>query len=88
MYEVFGENDLVRYTQSKDGKTKFIFLMDYPKEQLILHKLKLNKNDKLSFLGSEQKLKWQQTSAGIEIMIPATEKKYTTKVWVIKVTAQ
>ena len=88
MYETFGENEQVRYTQSKDGKTKFIFLMNFPNEHLLLKKLVLNKTDTLNFLGSQQKLKWQQTSAGIEIMIPATEKKYTTKVWVIKVTAQ
>jgi alpha-L-fucosidase len=86
MYTSFSEGDAVRFTQSKDGKTKFIFLFDFPDSKVQLSKIKCAKNAKLQLLGSKSKLSWKQTGKVLEISLPASMKKVTDYVWVIKVT--
>jgi alpha-L-fucosidase len=85
MAKVFGEGDDVRYTQSKDGKTQYIFLFNFPEDKVVLNKISLLKNSKLQLLGSKRKINWKKTSDGVEIKIPPSEKAVTDYVWVIKV---
>lgn len=85
MYSVFKEGESVRYTQSKDGKTQYIFLFEFPKEKLTLTKISAPENAQLQLLGSKLKLSWQQTKNGLEISIPQTKEKVVDHVWVIKV---
>ncbi len=86
MYKVFKEGDSIRYTQSKDGKTKYIFLFGFPKEKLSLSEIALSKKSVLQMLGSTKKLIWKQNGNKVEIEVPASLKKVTDYVWVIKVT--
>ena len=60
MYTTFNEGEKIRFTQSKDGKTKFIFLFDFPKEKVNISKMPFAKNTKVELLGSKQKIKWNQ----------------------------
>jgi alpha-L-fucosidase len=84
MYKVFGEGANIRYTQSKDGRTKYIFLFNYPKDRLELTKMSFARNEKLEFLGSKKKLSWKVTATGTQINIPSSEKAFSDHVWVIK----
>jgi len=84
MFEVFGEGENIRFTQSKDGKTKYIFLFDFPAEKIILTKIKFSKNTKLQLLGSRQPLKWKSVPVGLEIAIPPPLKKASRHAWVLK----
>lgn len=86
MYKVFKEGDSIRYTQSKDGKTKYIFLFGFPKEKLSLSEISLSKKSVLQLLGSTKKLAWKQNGNKVEIDVPTSLKKVTDYVWVIKVT--
>jgi alpha-L-fucosidase len=47
MFSVFKEGESVRFTQSKDGKTKYIFLFDFPNDKLSLTKIAFSKNAKV-----------------------------------------
>jgi len=85
MFDVFGEGDYVRYTQSKDGKTRYIFLFDFPKEKVSLSKITFTKNTKLQLLGSKTKISWSQKGNTVEFAIPQSVKFVTDHVWVIKV---
>ena len=85
MYKVFGEGDNIRYTQTKDAKTKFIFLMQFPENNIVLKDITLDKKSKLQMIGSKNKLKWKQTDDGIEISVPENLKSLSNHVWVIKV---
>jgi alpha-L-fucosidase len=85
MSKVFGEGDNIRYTQSKDGKTQYIFLFNFPDDKLTLTRISLAKNAKLQLLGSKKKIDWKKVSDGVEIKIPSAEKTVTDYVWVIKV---
>ncbi|HET7116271.1 MAG TPA: alpha-L-fucosidase, partial [Hanamia sp.] len=85
MYKVFGEGDNIRYTQTKDGKTKFIFLLQFPDKKIVLKDMELNRKSRLQMIGSKKKLKWVKTSDGVEISVPENLKSVSNHVWVIKV---
>ncbi len=85
MYDVFGEGESVRYTRSKDGKTRYIFLFDFPKEKVRLSKINFTKDTKLQLLGSNNKISYKPIENGVEISIPESTRKITDYVWVIKV---
>ncbi|MFV8346992.1 alpha-L-fucosidase [Flavobacterium sp. ZB4P13] len=85
MFTVFGEGEKTRYTQTKDGHAKYIFLFDFPKGKQLLTKITFSKNTKLELLGSKSKLSWKQNGNAVEVSIPASLKSVTDHVWVIKV---
>ena len=85
MYKVFGEGDNVRYTQTKDGKTKYVFLFGFPDKTIVLNKLELTKESNVQLIGTNQKIQWKQTAAGIEISIPGNLRASSSYVWVLKV---
>ncbi len=85
MHSVFKDGDGVRFTQSKDGKVKYIFLFDFPKDNVLISKVPFTKSTRLQLLGSKAKLSWKQTGNGVEIALPAALKAATDYVWVIKV---
>jgi alpha-L-fucosidase len=86
IYTSFSEGESIRYTQSKDGNTKYIFLFNYPEAKQLLTKIKFSKKTKLQLLGSKSKLSWKQVENGVEINLPNSLKSVTDYVWVIKVT--
>ncbi len=85
MYSVFSEGKNIRFTQSKDGKTRYVFLFEFPEQPVVLTKMTAVKGQKLSLLGSGKPLSWKQNEQGLEITVPAASKVVTDYVWVIKV---
>jgi alpha-L-fucosidase len=85
MFTVFGEGDNIRFTQTKDGKTKYIFLFNYPSGKTLITKMPFAKNTVVQMLGSPAKIKWKDTGAGVELTFPGVLKKVTDYVWVLKV---
>jgi alpha-L-fucosidase len=85
MYKVFKEGDHIRYTQSKDGKTKYIFLFTYPDDRIALSQMTCGPKAQLQLLGSKQALKWHKNGQQLWIDIPAGQKRVTDHVWVVKV---
>jgi alpha-L-fucosidase len=85
MFSVFSEGEKIRFTQSKDGKTRYIFLFDFPGDKITLTKIPFSKTDKVQLLGNNKQFAWKQTAAGVEIIIPAALKATTDHVWVLKV---
>lgn len=85
MYTTFKEGDRIRFTQSKNGKTRFVFLLDEPGEKLVLTKLPMVKGQEIGLLGSPKRLAWKTTPEGIEIRIPKDAAAKGKHVWVLKV---
>lgn len=85
MYTVFGEGDNIRFTQTKDGKTKFIFLFSSPQRSITVTKMPFGKKATVQMLGSSEKIKWKDTGTGIELTIPERLRKVSSHVWVLKV---
>ena len=86
MYKTFGEGDHIRFTQTKDGKTQFVFLFHFPEAKLDLHKLPLVKGDKVQMLGTGKTLKWTSQQDAVTIEMPAELLSASKHVWVLKVT--
>ncbi len=84
-FTVFEEGENIRFTQSKDGKTQYVFLFNFPGEKITLAKLPFSKKTTVTMLGSGKKLQWKQTANGVTITIPAALKQTTDYVWVLKV---
>jgi alpha-L-fucosidase len=85
MFSVFGEREKIRFAQSKDGKTKFIFLFDFPDLKITLTKIAFDKTDKVQLPGNNKNPSWKQTVTGVEISIPAVLKTVINNVWGLKV---
>lgn len=86
MYTSFNDGDAVRYTQSKDGKTKYIFFFHFPDQQQVLGKISFSKKTTLQLLGSKSTLHWTKKENGFVVNIPANLQNVTDYVWVVKVT--
>jgi alpha-L-fucosidase len=84
MYKVFGEGDNIRFTQSKDGKTQYIFLFSFPADKLVLSKMQVPKNTSIQMLGSSTRLKWKTDDDKLEISVPQSLKDVSRYVWVLK----
>lgn len=85
MYKVFGEGKDIRFTQSKDGRTQYVFLFNFPKDKVVLTELSFSKNPKVQLLGSTETITWKHGDRGIEINIPLAAKSASNHVWVLKV---
>jgi len=85
MFTVFGEGDNIRYTQSKDGKTKYVFVFDAKAATVELKKLILNKNSRIEMLGCNQKIKFTNQNNVVNILLPSDKEKYSQYVWVLKI---
>jgi alpha-L-fucosidase len=86
MYSVFGEGEKIRFTQSKDGKTKYIFLFDIPSDKISLTRFSFSKTSRMQLLGSKSKISWKQNGDTVEVTIPPAAKSASDYVWVLKVT--
>ena len=86
MYKVFGEGEKIRFTQSKDAKTKYVFLLGFPDQKIVTTKLELKKGSHVQMIGAKQKLEWKQTADGVEISVPENLRSVSEYVWVIKAT--
>jgi alpha-L-fucosidase len=85
MYAVFGEGNNIRFTQTKDGRTKYIFLFNFPEQHLLLTKIAISKGQRLSMLGSAKKISYSQTANSLEIKLSKELKAASNHVWVLKV---
>ena len=85
MYDTFKDGEGVRYTRSKDGRTKYVFLFDFPDKMVTLTKVSANKTSHIQLLGSNAKIKWTQKGQNLEINLPAQLKGVCDHVWVLKI---
>lgn len=85
MFTVFGEGENIRFAQSKDGSTQYVFLFNFPQSPFVVSKIPFSKGTKVHMLGSNKNLSWKKKERGVEIVIPAGLKASTDHVWVLKI---
>ncbi|MEY3179046.1 MAG: hypothetical protein RJB42_1287, partial [Bacteroidota bacterium] len=86
MNKSFNEGETIRFTKSKDGKTQYVFLFDYPKDGNVdISKIDIPEKSKLTLLGSDKNLKWKRTATGVQVQLPASLQSASQHVWTIKV---
>lgn len=85
-YSSFSEGDYIRYTQSKDGKTVYVFFFNEPNPVVTLTNLPFQKGMKAVMLGSSKaKLQLSNIELGTKVIIPKGAAEKLKNVWVIKV---
>ena len=65
----------IRFTQSKNGKVVYAIELDIPKDgQVVIKSMSqtAGRIKRVTLLGHDGKLDWQQTQAGLMIKLPAT----------------
>ncbi|MBL7828686.1 MAG: alpha-L-fucosidase, partial [Saprospiraceae bacterium] len=84
-YETFQDGERIRFTESKDGKTQFVFFFDFPKGKVLLTKIKPGPKARLSLLGSKEKVSWKPAASGVELSLPESAEASGKHVWVVRV---
>ncbi|MFV0605954.1 MAG: alpha-L-fucosidase [Niabella sp.] len=84
-FKVFGEGDNIRFAQSKDAKTSFVYLFNYPEGNIHVKNITVSRKTNMKLLGSSKNLKWVKKDDGIQISLPSALKKVSDYVWVIRV---
>lgn len=69
-YRTFHEGDDIRFTQSKDGQTVYVFFLKKPGTQVDIQKIPFVKNMKARLLGSTSKPTVKSLGEGISISLP------------------
>ena len=85
MYAVYGEGETIRYTQSKDQQTQYVFFFEFPDKPIHLEHLHVNKNSTIELLGKAGKLSFSSDKTGTTLKLPSSLKKHGQHVWVVKV---
>lgn len=85
MYPGQAGNTGIHYTRSKDKKTTWVFLSDFPEEKITLPGFAFTNKSTVTMPGSGKILSWKRKGDNIEMMIPAGMKQLTNYVWVLKV---
>lgn len=69
--ELWKEGKQVRFTRSKDNKTVYVFLLEWPGNQLNLQSVKPKEGGKICLIGENTPLKWMHdASRGLVIELP------------------
>lgn len=69
-HEPFGEGKTVRFTRSKDGRTVYVFSLDWPGEALHLRSVRARDGGRITLLGDDRPLDWSQDADGLRIQLP------------------
>jgi len=86
MFEVFGEENGVRYTRSKDNKTIYIFFPDKPEGKIRLDHVDFARGMKAELLGSNKKAKCTDDHGHLTLKMPDAIEDTCRFMWVIKLT--
>lgn len=70
-FKVWHEGEHIRFTQSKDGQTVYVFFLEEPTTpEVVLQSLPLQPGDSVSLLENGQAIKWKATPTGISLRLP------------------
>jgi alpha-L-fucosidase len=81
-YEVYGEGEELRYTQSKDGRTIFAIALRWPGTELTLRSVSATQGMAVTLLGHEGNLEWSQGTEGLRIELPPGSMGASSHAWV------
>jgi hypothetical protein len=68
--ELWSEGVDIRFTQTKDNRIIYAFLLRWPGEKLLLRSVRPAEGSVIQMLGTSMPLKWSLSSEGLEVQIP------------------
>jgi alpha-L-fucosidase len=84
-YQVFGQGENMRFTQSKDGKTLYVFLYEFPVGRVVINHAGERNFRSVTLLGSNRNLRSRRQGQDLEIIVPLNLKSQGEHVWVLKI---
>ncbi len=84
-FDTFAQGEKIRFTQSKDGKTVFVFFFDFPENAVLLNSFGKRNFKFIKMPGSNRNLRSKRMGNDLEVSIPASLKKHGEHVWVLKI---
>jgi alpha-L-fucosidase len=89
VHEWFGEGENIRFTRTRDGNTLFIFVLEWPGEELIVESLStrafpLAGGSSLTPLGEDGELEWAQDRQGLRIVLPPGTRGESRYAWTFR----
>lgn len=80
-YAVYGEGDHLRFTQSKDGETIYLFSTIWPGETLQVRSVHVGEEAEITLLGFPEPLEWWQDSQGLHVRLPPGARGASRHAW-------
>jgi alpha-L-fucosidase len=84
-YEVYEEGSTLRFTQSKDSRTVYVFALDWPGDTLRVRSVRAMQDAEIVLLGREEPLQWSQDDRELQIALPAESKRVSNWAWTVRV---
>ena len=75
-WNIFKEDEDLRFTRSKDGKYVYAIVLKWPGEALTIRSLRAVEGSEISMLGLKPGLRWRQNKEGLVIQIPRSIEKH------------
>ncbi|MFN6085002.1 MAG: alpha-L-fucosidase [Fluviicola sp.] len=86
MFNVFGEENGIRYTRTKDKKTVYIFFPDVENKSVTLDQFNFQTGMKAVVLGTKSSVKCTKENGKLHLQLPKKMKSMGKYMWVVKVT--
>ena len=71
MFDVYGEENGIRYTRSKDKNTIYVFIPNSSHGLVSLEHLNYKRGLKLSWLGSSKRVVWKEVNGKVNLELPS-----------------
>jgi alpha-L-fucosidase len=84
-FQVYGEGEGLRFTQSKDGRSVYVFVLEWPGEELTTKSLRLEPGDEVAMLGYADPLQWRQDAQGLHIRLDPKMRDVSRHAWGFRV---
>jgi alpha-L-fucosidase len=84
-YTVYEEGEHLRFTQSKDSSTVYVFALDWPGEVLHLRSVRATGEAEIFLLGHDEPLRWSQGAEELHIQVPEERRDVSSHAWTFRV---
>jgi alpha-L-fucosidase len=84
-FHSFGQGENIRFTQSNDGKTLYVFVFEFPDVPLVLNGPGDINFRSVRMLGSDRSIRARQIGKNLEVKLPAGLRSSGEHVWVLKI---
>jgi len=84
-FSTFGEGENLRFTQSKDSSSLFVFALEWPGEVLSVQSVSVNPDSEIVMLGTDDTLRWSQDETGLHIQVPRELRNVSRHAWAFRI---
>ena len=84
-FSTFGEGENLRFTQSKDSSSLFVFALEWPGEVLSVQSVPVNPGSDIVMLGADDTLRWSQDETGLHIQVPRELRNVSKHAWTFRI---